>query len=145
MLATLAWVALEKALGWHDEKIEVHATYTNFYAVVAIAIYVFALIDKKKNFYHGKMDYRQGFMTGLILTLFITLLSPFTQYLTSTVITPDYFSNVITYAVASGNMSQEEAENYFNLKNYLFQSVVGALVMGLLTSAGVAFFVRTKS
>lgn len=50
-------MALEMALGWHDEKIANHSTYTNIFVVPAIAIYVFVLLDKKKNIYHGRMTY----------------------------------------------------------------------------------------
>jgi hypothetical protein len=145
MLATLIWMLIEKALGWHDEKIADHAVYTNIFAVVAISVYVFALVDKKRNFYRGQMSYKQGLIAGVIMTFFIVLLSPLTQYITSVWITPDYFPNVIDYTVESGEMSQTDAEAYFNLENYLLQATVGAAVMGLITSAVVAFFLKSKS
>jgi len=59
-------------------------------------------------------------------------------------ITPDYFPNVIDYTVESGEMSQVDAEAYFNLENYLLQAKVGAAVMGLITSVVVAFFLKSK-
>ncbi|UZD20980.1 DUF4199 domain-containing protein [Algoriphagus halophytocola] len=144
VLMMLAWMMMEKSLGWHDEKISQHATLTNFVAIPAIAVYVFALLDKKKNFYQGTMSYKQGFVSGLIITLIVALLSPVSQYITTTFITPGYFPNVIDYAVESGQMSQADAEAYFNLKSYVIQSVIGALVMGLVTSAIVAIFVKSK-
>lgn len=145
LVTTLAWMALEKALGWHDEKIADHATYTNIFAIPAIAIYIFALLDKKKNYYHGRMTYKKGFLAGLIITLIIALFSPLTQYITSTLITPDYFSNVIEYAVSSGKMTQPDAEAFYNLKSYMVQSVIGAAIMGIITSAVVALFTQSKS
>jgi hypothetical protein len=72
------------------------------------------------------------------------ILSPFSQLVTHEIITPDYFETVSAYAVSQGEMSQAEAENYFNLNNYLWQSAIGALVMGVFTSAIVAIFVRKK-
>lgn len=42
-------------------------------------------------------------------------------------------------------MTREAAEENFNLQNYMVQSLVGAGVMGVITSALVAFFVRSKS
>lgn len=90
------------------------------------------------------MSYKQGFISGLIITLIVALLSPLSQYITSEFITPEYFPNVINYAVESGKMTQTEAESYFNLKSYLIQSVIGALVMGVVTSAIVAIFVKSK-
>lgn len=73
------------------------------------------------------------------------ILTPLSQYVTSTFITPDYFNNVITYAVSTGQMEQQAAEEYFNLKSYIMQSTIFAAVMGLVTSAVVAFFIRSKS
>ena len=145
VLIGLIWMVFEKAMGWHDVHIDKHATYTNFIAPIAIAIYVFAMLDKKRNFYGGKMTYKQGFIAGLIVTLVVVILSPLSQYITSTYITPDYFQNVIDYSVSSGQMEQQAAEEYFNLKSYILQSVIGAAIMGVLTSALVAIFVRSKS
>ncbi|MBC8766729.1 DUF4199 domain-containing protein [Arenibacter sp. BSSL-BM3] len=143
-LATLLWMAFEKSMGWHDVLIEKHAIYTNFFAIIAITVYVLALLDKRKVDYKGKMNWKQGFISGIILSVIISLLSPVTQYITSTFITPEYFTNIIKFAVDSGKMTQEAAENYFSLKSYVIQSVFGALTMGIVTSAIVAFFVKKQ-
>ena len=135
---------MEKALGWHDEHIADHPTYTNFFAFVAIAIYVFALQDKKKNFYQGQMTFKQGFMSGVVISLIVGLLTPLSQYITSTIITPDYFTNAINYSVESGNVTQQEAEDYFNLQTYIIQATIFAPIVGIITSAIVAFFVKSK-
>ena len=143
-IATLLWMMLEKGLGWHDELIDKHMIYTNFFAIVAIAIYVIALLDKRKNYYGGKMTWLQGFLTGLWIAVVVAVLSPLTQYITSTIITPEYFPNVIEASVELGKMTQEKAEKYFTLQNYIIQSVAGALIMGAVTSAIVALFVKKK-
>ncbi len=144
LVMTLLWMMFEKSMGWHDEGIADHASYTNLYAIPAIMVYVLALLDKKKNFYGGQMTYKQGFMTGLIITLIVAILSPLNQYIISTFITPDYFTNVIEYSVSNGMMEQTEAEAYFSLKNYMLISVIGALMMGLITTLVVALFVRSR-
>lgn len=135
----------EKSMGWHDVHIDKHATYSLFYAPIAIAIYVFALLDKKRNYYHGKMNYLQGFISGLVITLVVVILSPLSQYITSEFISPDYFSNAIAYSVSSGALTQEAAESNFNLNSYMVQAVAGAAFMGMVTSAIVALFTRSKS
>lgn len=141
-VAGLLWMVLERLLGWHDELIAKHATYTNIFAIFAIAIFVFAMIDKRNNFYAGKMTWKQGFISGLIITVIVALLSPLSQWITSTIISPDYFSNAIAYAVESGQATQAQAEQNFSLKTYLIAAPIGALVMGAITSAIVAFFVK---
>jgi predicted neutral ceramidase superfamily lipid hydrolase len=143
-ISLLLWMMLEKALGLHDELIEKHAIYTNFFSIVAIAVYVVALLDKRKNYYSGKMTWLQGFISGVAIAVVVAILSPLTQYITSTVITPEYFPNVIKASVELGKMTLEEAEKYFTLQNYIIQSTLGALIMGVITSAIVALFTRKK-
>lgn len=145
MGSLLLWMVLEKTVGLHDKHIDKHQYLTMGFSIVAIALYVFALLDKRKNFYKGIMTYKQGFITGLVITLIVTLFSPLTQWIISSIITPDYFKNVIQYALETGyykNMADAEAQ--FNLKSYIVQSSIGALVMGLVTSAIVAFFTKKK-
>ena len=143
---SLLWMVLEKAVGLHSTHIGLHMYLTNLFAIPAILVYVFALKDKKKNVYNGQMTYKQGFLCGLFITIIVALLAPLTQWITSTIITPEYFPNVIAHSVDTGFYETvEEAEAYFNLKNYMVQSVIGALVMGVITSAVVALFVRSKS
>lgn len=143
-LATLLWMVFEKSMGWHDVLIEKHAIYTNFFAIIAVAVYVLALLDKRKVDYNGKMSWKQGFISGIILSVIIAVISPLTQYIISTSITPEYFTNIINFVVDSGKMDQEAAESYFNLKSYILQSLFGALTMGIVTSAIVAFFVKKQ-
>jgi hypothetical protein len=140
----LLWMTLERLFGLHDKYIHLHAIVTNFIAIPAIAIYVFALRDKRKRDYNGKMTYAQGLVSGLILTLFITVLTPLLQYVTSMYITPHYFANVIKYCVEHNLMEAGEAEKYFNLKSYMMQATIGAAIMGAVTSAIVAIFTRKK-
>jgi hypothetical protein len=143
---TLLWMVLEKTVGLHGTHIDKHMYLTNLYAIPAILVYVLALKDKKKNYYNGDMSYKQGFISGLIITIIVTAFAPLTQWIISTVITPEYFPNVIAHSVETGyHNSLEEAEAYFNLKSYILQATVGTFIMGVITSAIVALFVRTKS
>jgi hypothetical protein len=144
MAMMLLWMVLEKLVGLHDQHIDKHMIYTNFVAIPAIIIYVFALLDKRKNFYRGSMTYIQGLVSGLIITLIVTVFTPLTQYITTTFITPEYFNNAIDYTVNTDIKSQEEAENYYNMNNYIKQAVVGAPIMGIVTTAIVAIFARKK-
>lgn len=144
ILVTLAWMMLEKSLGWHDVHIDQHAVLTNLFAIPAIVIYVLAMRDKKKNYYHGQITYLQAFLSGLVVTIIVTILSPFAQYITLEYITPQYFTNIISYSVEKGELTQSDSENWFNLKSYIIQATIGALIMGLITSAIVAIFIKSK-
>ena len=106
---------------------------------------VLALMDKKKNFYGGNMSYKQGLVSGIFVSLFIALLSPLTQWITSYVITPEYFPNVIKRSVELGYYENTAAaEANFNYKNYAINSTIFAFVFGVATTAVAMIFIRTR-
>jgi hypothetical protein len=143
-ISALVWMVIEKALGWHDVLIAKYPIYTNFFVVIAITVFVFALLEKRNKDLGGKMTWFQGLASGVVLCVVIAILSPLSQYITHEFITPDFFKNAINYAVENNKMTQENAEIYFSLKSYMLQSAFGALGMGVVTSAIVALFVRKK-
>ncbi|KAB1158162.1 DUF4199 domain-containing protein [Flavobacterium luteum] len=144
-IATLVWMIVENAVGLHDKYISKQVIYTNVFAVIAIAVYFLALKEKKQSIFNGNMTWRQGFLSGTILSIVISILSPMVQYITFTLISPQFFTNIIQYAVENKVQTQEQAEAYFSLKNYILQGVFGGLSMGVFTSAIVAFFLKTKN
>ncbi|MCG6188008.1 DUF4199 domain-containing protein [Maribellus maritimus] len=143
-VVSLLWIVFERLLGWHSSHIDKHAVYTNFFALPAILVFVFALLDKRKHFYNNKMTWMQGFIAGLVVSIFVAVLSPMAQFITIEWITPDFFTNAREYVISVGKMSAEQAAEYFNLTNYMMQSAFGAILMGAITSAIVALFVRKK-
>lgn len=143
-IVSLVWMIFEKTMGWHDELISKQAIYTNLFALVGIGIYFIALSDKKKNYYKGSMDWRQGFMSGMILSTVVAVLNPMVQSITYTYITPNFFENIIEFMVTQKVQTQSQAEMYFNLKSFTIQGIFGAFSFGVLTSAFVAFVLKTK-
>lgn len=143
-IAILCWMLLEKTLGWHEEQIADHQWLTLLFVPFAILLYLSAMREKRRRVYGGKMTWLQGFTSGVILTVFITLLSPLAQYVTHNYITPEYFNNVIEYSVTNDLMTRTKANEYFNINSYMWQSAIGALALGVATAAIVAFLVRKK-
>lgn len=144
-LAMLLWMYAERLFGLHDENIGKHAFYSGFFAIVAVAIYLLALYDKRKNYYHGVMNWKEGFIAGLFITLFVVILSPFAQYLISRYISPEYFPNIIRYSVETGEMTRDQAEEHFSLRNYILISAVFAVISGVITSAIAAILMRKRN
>ncbi len=142
MLATLLWVTFEKSMGWHDLHIDKHATYSNFFSIIAIAVYAVALVDKRQNFYEGKITWKQAFLSGVVVTLFIIPLNIIAQYISFNFISQDFFTQMIDYNVSTEKMSLSEAENYFSLPTYRMQGLIFGTLVGFLTSAVVALFVK---
>jgi hypothetical protein len=144
VIMSLLWILMERLAGLHDQHIDKHSVFTNFIAIPAIAVYVFEMLEKRRRFYHGSLSYWQGFKSGLILTLIITIFSPVTKIIATMVITPLYFENVIRHSVASNIMTQAEAENYFSIKSFIINGLIETPLMGVLTAAVVALFVKRK-
>ncbi|MDX1908438.1 MAG: DUF4199 domain-containing protein [Bacteroidia bacterium] len=142
---TLLWMLGEKLAGLHSTYIEHHPTYSNLIAIPAITIYVLALLEKRRVSYGGSMTWLQGFISGMIITGMVTVVCPLTQIITSQVISPAYFPNVIRYTVEHQMMSQEAAEQYFSLPSYIVQSTIGTAIIGTVTAALVALFTQRKA
>ena len=135
---------LEKTLGWHDEKIADHYWLSMLYMPVAIFIYVLALREKRRRFFNKRLTWQQGFICGLMVSIFAAALSPLAQYLTYHYITPEYFPNIIEYSVTNEIMTLGAANEYFNITNYMMQSAIGLLVGGLVLSAIAAIILRRR-
>lgn len=141
----IAWMYLEKTLGYHDEKIGTQILFTNLFSLVLIAVFIIALKEKKKNFFNSIITWKQAFISGIILTLMITIFFPLVQYITYTQISPDFFTKLIAVISAKGSMSIETASTYFSFDNYLKQGAFNNLSLGVVTAAAVAYFIQTKS
>jgi hypothetical protein len=140
-LAMLAWIAFERLLGFHDELIAYQAAFSPLFALIAILVYVLAMRQRRL-----KPDAAPGwfpaFAFGMRMAVVVAVLSPAVQWLIHTVVSPDYFATIQAYAVAENVMTEAAAAAQFNLGSYIVQGVIGALVMGAITSAIVAIFQR---
>ncbi len=141
-LSMIIWFVIERALGLHTNKIHLHPTITMLFFIPAVTIFVFALLDKRKTDLGNYMTYKQGFITGLIITIVVTLLTPLNQIIFSKLISPDFFENMINFTVKNKLSSPEAAKDYFNFKNYLIMSIIASPIMGIVTSLIVAIFTR---
>jgi hypothetical protein len=139
----LMWVSMERLVGLHDQYIHLHYIFTNFFMLAAVAVFSFAFRAKKKEL-GGEMTYKQAFISGVIISLFVMLITPFSQYIVSTIITPHYFENIIKHSVDKKLLTPEKAADSFSLKNYMIQATIFAPIAGIVTSAVVALFFMTK-
>lgn len=141
----LVWMLLEKISGLHSTYLKYHPIVTMLYLIPAIWINVLAFKDIKARKYGGIMSFKQGFLSGFVITLIITVCSPAEQWVISYIITPDYFSNVIAYSLETGyHKTLEDARAQFNFKTYATQSTVWAFIFGTLISLVLALVFKTR-
>jgi TctA family transporter len=88
------------------------------------------------------MNWAQGFVTGTIISLGISILSPIVQYITYEFFSPNYFHNAILNAIKIKSMTEINARNFFNLKSYIIQGFLGGISMGIVTGGIVAYFLQ---
>ena len=144
ILIGFIWKYFEMTMGWHGEHFDRLETYALFYIPIPILIYVLAIREKKSSL-GGIISWKEGFITGLKISLFIALLSPLSQYVINSIISPGYFPNAIRYTVDNGFLTQSQAEAYFNLKSQIQQAFISSISAGTFTSAIVAFVLKSRS
>lgn len=141
----LAWMTLEKQLGFHNEKIKWQMVFTLLYIFPSFLLYYLALRDKKKNYYKNNMNWRQGFISSIVISFIIAVFSPITQFITHEFISPQYFERLISLSVESKRMTLEQAQNYFNLTAYIWQNISSGISIGVVFGAIVAYMIKTKT
>ena len=91
------------------------------------------------------MNWKQGFISGVVISFIVVIFSPITQFITHEFITPNYFEKLITLSVESKRLTLEEAKSYFNLTAYIWQSISGGLSFGIVIGAIVAYILKPKT
>lgn len=137
----LIWMIFEKQMGWHDVNIKEHSSFTSLFGLVATLMVVLFMKAKRKQLQENS-NYKALLYSGIAWSSGIAILTPLSLYITFEFITPDFFTNMINYSVESKSATLEEAQDYFNFGNYVMQSTIFALIMGIITSSIVAFFFR---
>lgn len=142
-LLMLLWLALEFMVGLHDRFIAYHPYLTLLALAIPVIITRMAIISKRDEL-NGKINFRQAFFSGSVIAVITAVLSVPSQYVFHYLINPDFFDNMIKYAVANEKSTPEQAAHYFNFQSYLVQSVGGTLLFGLVVALAAAYFSRTK-
>lgn len=143
-IAYLIWMYFESKMGWHDTKIGLEPIYNLLFLPFSILLIGLALFDKKRNHYKNEMDWKKGFISGIILSVLITVLNPVVLYISFNYISPDFFTNAIQAATAEG-FPLEKAKAQYNLNTAISNSVFDKLSFGVVISAAVSYFIRTKN
>lgn len=142
-IMTFAWSVIGKLLGFHDNGIANNLLFNTLIIIPSIVIYILAIREKRTSFYQGSMTYKQGLVSGLILTLFITISGPLNPIF-GNIISPDLFKNSIQFVVSNNIMTEAEAIKQFNLPAFIIQGIIGALLFGAVYSLVLAAFIQKK-
>lgn len=142
-LVSIAWLAMEKLLGFHDEFIQYHEYFTNFIIIPYILIYIRGIKGYRIS-EGGTISYLKALGFGLASTIFATAFSPFALWIFETILNPNFYQNMINYTVSHKLQSQAQALAYFNHENYRNLMIYGNIAQGVIFSAIIAFFSARK-
>ena len=140
---TLVYLTIEFYCGFQTKFIGYHTIVTYAIIIPYIVIAMQGMTEKKREF-GGKLSNRRAFRSGMTIGIITAILSPIVVVIFIKFINPNFFADSIDYAVSTKKSTQSQAENYFNLKNYLFRSAIGSLINGLIISIVASIFLVKK-
>lgn len=136
----LIWMFFERALGFHSTKATAEPLFNLLFIPVSIVIFIFALRDKKAKYYQGKMDWKQGFGSGIVLSFLTALTTSIVLYITFNLVSPNFFETAI-----SMSKNKELAEFNYNIQAFVKNNIFDKLSFGVVYAAVISYFSQTKS
>lgn len=146
------WLTLEYMVGLHSEHIQFHPIATLLSLIIPLLFLYYGMREAQKS-YRGieEFTYRKAFLTGLLISLVVAVLSPLGQWIFHALLAPGFFDsmqpNLEAQQLARGvdaEVAREEAADASYLSTYLMQTAVGYLIAGAIMSAILAIFIRDK-
>jgi hypothetical protein len=131
----ILWAYLEKLLGYHTDKINSIFSFGLIFGIVYLITYYLTLAEVFTKVYNEKISYKSAFMNLATLTLFIAFLSPFPHLVMNNYISPDFFSNAISYYENKSPESIETAKEFYTLKSFILNGIQNTFSIGILLAA----------
>ncbi len=141
----LAWMTLEKELGFHSEKIKWQPLFNLLYIFPTFVLYFLALLEKKKKYYNNNINWKQGLISAIVISFIIVIFSPITQFITHEFISPDFLENTINQIVLSKKLTLKEAKEFTTLTSSIWKNISDGLSFGVVIGAIVAYLLKTKT
>lgn len=143
-LLMLLWLSGEFMIGFQDnpQLIPFHPV-VSFFSIIIPVVCGWLTVRDKREMLDDKITFGQAFVAGFVTTAFAAMLSIPVQLVFHYFINPDYFITMINFAVEQKKATYDAAQVYFNLKSYIFQSVLGTLVVGSMVALVMAWRMST--
>lgn len=140
---SIAWVYLEKYLGYHAELVSEQGMFSLLLIIPQALIYIISIRQKRERYYNGTITWQKAFLSGVVLSAVIAGLSPGSIYLMAEIISPAFFSNIVEYRAAQG-VPREGLEQIYNLNSFISQAIFNNLATGIFLAAIIALILRKK-
>ena len=133
------WLLIEKYLGFHSQKALQEPLFNLIFAFILLILYFFALKNKKEVVFNNQISWKESFASGLILSLLATVTTTFVVYVVFTYVSPHYFETAISLS-----KNKEFAEYNYNLPTFIKNNIFDKLSFGVVFTACISFFIKTK-
>jgi hypothetical protein len=135
VIVHLLWNIGERFLGFFGEKAAYQGLSGSLFLVVYALLMYLAVADlRSRN--RGFLNRRQGFLSGLFISLILVALSPIMVGILAFVIQPDFFNEMIMASTTNGEyQSYQMAEQEYNYWNYVKLYMAGYMLVGSLSAA----------
>jgi hypothetical protein len=141
----IAWALIGKVLGFDGQQIRHAQIFNTFIMVPTLVIYLLSALDKRDRCYNGQITFKQAVISGIILSVGITVSGIFTTVISTQLISPELFANNIQYHTAQKLMTHSEAVAQFNLQTFIVTGIIAALLMGIVLAVITAAVIRKKT
>lgn len=150
-LSIFLWIILMFLTGFHDQHIKYQGLMGLIsFAFPAIGIW-WALIYKRDKQFSGNITFVQAFMSGILISIFTSVVSVLLMWLYITIINPSFFRAQIEYERQRilTQVAEEQQPNYisevaehFTSFNFLLSNFVISTVVCLFISLILAILIK---
>lgn len=131
----IIWHIAERLLGFYSDKALYQGLSSAVFMVVYAGIMYLAVAGLRES-NRGYLNKRQGFLSGLFISLIMVAFAPIMVGLLQFLIQPDFFNTMIMETTNNGAyQSYQMAEKEYNYWNYVTLYMAGYLLVGSLSAA----------
>lgn len=138
-IAYLIWMLIEKQLGYHSDKALQEPLFNLLFIPITVLLFYLAIKDKKKVIFNGEMEWKEGFASGIVLTLLLTVTTTVVVMLTFNIISPDFFKTAIEQSD-----NKDLAQLNYNLPIFIKNNIFDKLSFGVVIAAIMSYMLKTK-
>lgn len=135
----LIWMIFEKMLGYHSEKALQEPIFNLLFIPISVVLFYLAIKNKKKTIFNNEMEWKQGFASGIVLTLLLAITTTVVVMFTFNIISPNYFETAI-----EASKNKEVAQFNYNFPVFIKNNIFDKLSFGVVFSAIMSYLLKTK-
>jgi len=136
------WLIGERTFGFFGARIR-HEELVSLAFFIVYALVMFLAVADLKSRNNGFLNRRQGFLSGLFMSLILVAMAPVMVGILMFAIQPDFFNVMIMAATERGEYSvYEAAVQEYNYWSYVKLFMAGYLLVGSLSAALWSFILH---